>query len=102
LTSILITAPNGSESAVTVTAGSSAAQFMAQGVTSSGQTQDVTDTVNWVLGNPSNIAGVSLDPSTGSLTTTSGDTGQVTVQATSVNANGATITSNTITVSINP
>lgn len=100
LTSITIKGPNGSQSAVTITAGSAASAFTAQGVTSSGQTLDVTDSVNWVLGNPNNIAGVSLDPMAGTLTTTSGDTGQVTVQANSVNSNNATITSNTITVTI--
>jgi len=57
----------------------------------------ITASVNWVVSS-GNVAGVSIDPTTGIVTTTAGDTGVVTITATDP---GTGIVSNTATLTIN-
>jgi hypothetical protein len=72
ITKITVTSP-----ATNIMYGSSE-QFTAT-ATAPGGTFDVTDSVTWTT-NPSSIPNVSIDSSTGSLTTTSGPTGSTTFQ----------------------
>lgn len=71
-------------------------QFQAEGMTSGGQTADITTSVTWAV-QTGNTTGVSIGPNTGLLTTTSNDDGTVTVTATDP-ASGTV--SNTFTVTI--
>jgi len=62
---------------VTITAGQTQ-QFTA---TANGGTTDITDSVTWLL-NAGSLTGVSIDQTSGLVTTTSGESGTVTIQAT--------------------
>jgi uncharacterized protein YjdB len=90
LTSISIT-----PTSMTITSGQSQ-QYDAKGMTSSGQIVDITNSVTWAV-QPGSTQGVSMDPTTGLLTSTSGDTGTVTVTATDPTTG---IISNTATLTI--
>jgi hypothetical protein len=83
-----------SPSTATITSGNTQ-QYSAQGTTSGGQTGDVTNSVTWAV-RAGTTQGVSID-SSGLLTTTSLDTGTVTITATDPTTG---IVSNTATLTI--
>lgn len=84
-----------STTSATITSGEGI-QFKAEGMTSGGQTADITDSVTWAV-QAGSTTGVSIVPNTGALTTTAGQDGTVTVTATDP-ASGTV--SNTFTVTI--